>query len=84
MKTFKSFISEKHYNIDLSKAIEIGNKLNINWKDVNEEEFRKGLGVEMEHAKTVDNDIMKVAKIALDHLREDPKYYTKLATIENS
>lgn len=41
-------------------------------------EFKKGIGVEMEH--TTDKEIAK--EIALDHLFEDPKYYTKLSTIE--
>jgi len=41
-------------------------------------EFNKGLKVEMEHT-----DDEKVAKeIAKDHLMEDPKYYTKLKTVE--
>ena len=37
-----------------------------------------GLKVEMEH--TDDTDEAK--KIAMDHLTEDPKYYTKLARME--
>ena len=42
-------------------------------------EFKKGISVEMEH--TTDREIAK--EIALDHLFEDPKYYTKLSKIEN-
>jgi hypothetical protein len=42
-------------------------------------EFKKGIAVEMEH--TTDREIAK--EIALDHLFEDPKYYTKLSKIEN-
>ena len=42
-------------------------------------EFKKGIGVEMEH--TTDREVAK--EIALDHLFEDPKYYTKLSKIEN-
>ena len=41
-------------------------------------EFKKGIAVEMEH--TTDREIAK--EIALDHLFEDPKYYTKLSKIE--
>jgi len=41
-------------------------------------EFRKGLKVEAEH--TQDPDV--AAQIAMDHLTEDGKYYSKLATIE--
>ena len=41
------------------------------------EELKKGIEVEKEHT-----DDPKIAlKIALDHLNEDPKYYTKLATL---
>jgi hypothetical protein len=41
-------------------------------------ELKKGIEVEMEHT-----DSSKVAKrIALQHLAEDPKYYTKLGTLK--
>src|SRR5210317_1653936 len=46
--------------------------------DVLVDEFKKGISVEMEH--TTDREIAK--EIALDHLYEDPKYYTKLLKIE--
>jgi len=42
--------------------------------DVDQEELKKGIKVEMEHTK----DRIKAEEIALDHLQEDPKYYTKL------
>ena len=38
----------------------------------------KGIKVEMEHS----DDIKIAKKIALDHLAEDPNYYTKLKRIE--
>jgi len=43
-----------------------------------QQQLEMGLKVEMEH--TEDMDIAK--KIALDHLAEDPHYYTKLAKME--
>ena len=46
--------------------------------DVLVDEFKKGISVEMEH--TSDREIAK--EIALDHLFEDPNYYTKLASVE--
>lgn len=46
--------------------------------DIMVAEFKKGIKVEMEH--TTNREIAK--EIALDHLYEDPKYYTKLAGIE--
>lgn len=46
--------------------------------DVPKEELKKGIKVESEH---LDNkDVQK--EIALDHLAEDPKYYTKLLEME--
>jgi hypothetical protein len=42
-------------------------------------QLQKGIKVEMEHT----SDTKKSEEIALDHLFEDPKYYDKLATIEN-
>jgi hypothetical protein len=47
--------------------------------DIMVAQFKKGISVEMEH--TTDREIAK--EIALDHLFEDPKYYDKLAKIEN-
>ena len=46
--------------------------------DVMVAEFKKGISVEMEH--TTDREVAK--EIALDHLFEDPKYYTKLSSVE--
>ena len=47
--------------------------------DIMVAQFKKGISVEMEH--TTDREIAK--EIVLDHLFEDPKYYDKLAKIEN-
>jgi hypothetical protein len=44
---------------------------------VDREELRMGIKVEMEHT----NDPKEAARIALQHLAEDPKYYTKLASL---
>jgi hypothetical protein len=46
--------------------------------DVLVDEFKKGISVEMEH--TSDREVAK--EIALDHLYEDPKYYTKLKDVD--
>ena len=42
-------------------------------------QLKKGMKVEMEHSMGV----KKAKKIAMDHLKEDPKYYDKLDKIEN-
>ncbi len=44
---------------------------------IDKAELMKGIEVEKEHT----NDPRIALKIALDHLAEDPKYYTKLATL---
>ena len=61
---------------DLKDAGEVDN-LNEMLHTVSGKELKKGIAVEMEH--TDDKETAK--KIALDHLEEDPKYYTKLATL---
>lgn len=44
-------------------------------------QFFMGFEVEWEHAHTVHYDPYVVGEIVLDHLAEDPRYYTKLALI---
>jgi len=70
-------------------AKRIGNLIGIDWNKVDLEEFRMGLGVEIEHGKidpetnvTNDDDIL-TGKIALAHLREFPDYYTRLEKLED-
>ena len=58
---------------------DIANKHKVSLDDI-KSELRKGVKVEMEH--TTDTEIAK--EIAMDHLFENPKYYTKLATIEEA
>lgn len=52
--------------------------------EVGRKEFNKGMDVEQEHGDTVGGDLVTVAKIVLDHLNEDPDYYTKLEKVENA
>jgi 2'-5' RNA ligase len=46
-------------------------------RDVDPEQLRMGIEVELEHTK--EREIAK--EIALDHLKEDPEYYTKLKKV---
>lgn len=55
-------------------AKKIGNDLRVHWPDVDLEQLRMGIEEEQEHT----SDLHKSAQIALDHLREDRHYYTKL------
>lgn len=72
----------------LSRANEIGTALGIDFSEVNAEEFRMGLSVELEHGtadprtNVTNDDIMLTGKIAWAHLREFPDYYTRLAKME--
>lgn len=45
-------------------------------------ELKRGIEVEMEHSDTVGDGLETAAKIAMDHLEEDPKYYTKLSAAD--
>jgi hypothetical protein len=68
----------------------IGQRIGVDWSagDVDLEQFRMGLAVELEHgtqdlATNVTNDDETITgKIALAHLREIPDYYTRLAAME--
>lgn len=50
----------------------------MDWKKIPLEQFRIGLGVEMEHADVTGGDPLKTGKIVLAHLKEDREYYSKL------
>jgi hypothetical protein len=77
----------QHFTTEL--ALEIGNKLGIDWGRLNVEQFRIGLDVELEHglnSPTTDvtgNDSIITGKIALAHLNEYADYYTRLAKMES-
>ena len=58
---------------------DIAKKHNVSLAELTDE-FKKGYKVEREH--TTDIEIAK--EIAMDHLVEDPKYYTKLKKIEET
>ena len=76
----KNRINEDKIPGGLAKGMslnDIAEKHNVDI-EVLKKEFVKGVKTEMEH--TTDKEVAK--EIALDHIFEDPKYYTKLATIE--
>ena len=57
-------------------------------KDLNTDQLIKGMKVEKEHSRIKGSDTKvtrndgDILKIAVVHLREDPKYYSKLEKIE--
>ncbi len=70
------------------EAQTIGEKVGIDFSKYSIEEFRKGLGVELEHGtastetNVTNDDELITAKIAWAHLKEIPDYYTRLQKME--
>lgn len=80
----KGFVpnNTKDIVIDLSEdinSIEGGLADSSKIGDFNKEELKKGIRVEIEHT----SDAVVALEIAMDHLKEDPEYYSKLEKIEN-
>ena len=71
-------------------ARRIGERIGIDWQSspFEVEQFRMGLGVELEHGRrdpatnVSDDDEITTGKIAWAHLNEFPDYYTRLAEME--
>jgi len=70
------------------QARQVGNQIGITWSEVNLEQFRMGLEVELEHGvrnvvtNVTNDDLVLTGKIALAHLMELPDYYTRLQRME--
>jgi hypothetical protein len=86
--TYQFNIMSKKKIFTLDQAKTIGEQLGIHWDKFDVEQFRAGLGVELEHGavnQTTDvtnDDRLMTGKIALAHLTEFPDYYTRLAKME--
>jgi hypothetical protein len=82
MATDRSFSGEE--------AQLIGERIGIDWDSspFDIEQFRMGLGVELEHGRrdpatnVSDDDEITTGKIARAHLNEFPDYYTRLEVME--
>lgn len=78
--------SPKQFTADQARGI--GNRLNIDWEQIDLEQFRMGLEVELEHGvvfaptNVTNDDELQTGKIALAHLLEFPDYYTRLKKLE--
>jgi hypothetical protein len=78
MKTFYQFITEKStFSTKTIRALY--DRLNLS---VDFDEFRMGMGVELEHRDVTDGDLETTAKIVLAHLKEKSDYYTRLKKVE--
>ena len=87
MQFQKWLIYESKYTSKDVKRLAKMAKIDINKYDM--KQLVQGINVEKEHMKDKDIDVIKnkeerILKIALAHLREDEKYYSKLKKIENA
>jgi hypothetical protein len=77
---------KKEFTLEAAQAI--GETLGIDFTKIDLEEFRKGLGIELEHGSIdpetdiTNSDETLTAKIAWAHLKEIPDYYTRLLKME--
>lgn len=66
----------------------LGTQLKIDWSQINLEQFRRGLEVELEHGaidpetNVTGDDLVLTGKIAWAHLKEIRDYYTRLDRME--
>ena len=91
-ENLRAFFSKRRKlpsSVSSSQAKAIGDKLFVDWKKISPKTLAQGMSIELEHKDTLislgvkDADMLKaVARIALDHLAEDGKYYTKLKKVE--
>lgn len=81
---------EAHREFSAEDARRIGERIGLDWGSsaIDVEQFRMGLGVELEHGRhdpatnVTDDDEITTGKIAWAHLNEIPDYYTRLAKME--
>jgi hypothetical protein len=60
----------------------MSSKIPSQLKKFDKKQARMGMDVEKEHQDVTHGDTQMTAKIAAAHLREDPKYYSKLKKVE--
>lgn len=72
-----------HGGFTSSEAKYIAEKLGIDFDkhDFSFNEFVHGVNEEIEHSDVVKKDPLKIGRIALEHLKEDKHYYTKLSRV---
>jgi Protein of unknown function (DUF5661) len=78
----------KKRQFSTEKARSIGTQLKIDWSQIDLEQFRRGLEVELEHGardpetNVTGDDLLLTGKIAWAHLKEIRDYYTRLDKME--
>lgn len=76
------------FTLEEAEAIARDLEIDLATEGIELEQFRMGLGVELEHGRhdpetdVTGDDPLITGKIALAHLREIPDYYTRLAAME--
>jgi hypothetical protein len=78
----KLLTEELQKKFSVEDAKEIGSLLDVDWDEIDIDQFRKGLEVETEHADVVGDNLKTLGKIALAHLDEIPDYYDRLEKME--
>jgi hypothetical protein len=78
--------NNRHFTFETARSI--GEQLGIDWTQVDLEQFRRGLEVELEHGaidpetNVTGDDLMLTGKIAWAHLKEIRDYYRRLDELE--
>jgi Protein of unknown function (DUF5661) len=78
----------KKRQFSTEEARSIGTQLEIDWLQIDLEQFRRGLEVELEHGaidpetNVTGDDRVLTGKIAWAHLKEIRDYYTRLDQME--
>lgn len=80
-------MSDKRH-ISVEEASLVGTQLGIDWTQIDPDQFRHGLEVELEHGardpqtNITNDDPLLTGKIAWTHLKEIHDYYTRLDRLE--
>lgn len=81
-------MTKKEFTLEEAERIASYLGIDLAAEGIELEQFRMGLGVELEHGRrdpetdVTGDDPLTTGKIALAHLREIPDYYTRLAAME--
>jgi hypothetical protein len=79
---------DRKTKMSTEEARSIGAQLGVNWTQIDPEQFRRGLEVELEHGThdpetdVTGDDPLLTGKIAWAHLKEIRDYYTRLDRLE--
>ena len=78
----------KKQQFSSKEARSVGTQLKIDWSQIDLEQFRRGLEVELEHGaidsetNVTGDNLVLTGKIAWAHLKEIRDYYTRLDHME--